>query len=475
MLVLLFGSGFGAFAQERQYLVAGKNDALPDDRAITAAGGRWVDQIPSIGVAIVKSSNSDFLTIIRTDRSVDDASTDMDVRNLETGEDAIELATAEEQLSQVAKQISATGVALGDPLAALQWAHIAMEIQSAHERGITGQGVIVAVLDTGIDRLHPDLVNSILPVGKSFAPRPCAESETPPCFEDPFFDGTTGIAHGTGMAGVIAATCNNGIGVCGIAPDAKILSVKIGTQQEFDQAGIPLSRLLQAYDYASSYPGVRIINASHVAQCQDTDETCRSQVVHVYKIANRMLALVYKRGVAFFAAAGNQGVNVSLDPGFRAWPGRDAPHVVTVGATTACGAALDGDVRNDFYDYHSTVANYGFDQNESRYLVMPGGSPQCFRDLACTVGTLTALCRQFDQVFTTTRRGSGLNGYTVVAQTSTATAHASGLAALILSRHPEYSVGQLVELMLSVTVVDVGAPGYDPFFGYGRGTASRIP
>src|SRR5215471_12236894 len=109
-----------AFAQERQYLVAGKSNALPDDRAIAAAGGRWVDQIPSIGVAIVRSSNPDFLTIIRTDRSVDDASTDMDVRNPEAGEDAIELATAEEPLSQVAQQISTTGVPPGDPLAALQ-------------------------------------------------------------------------------------------------------------------------------------------------------------------------------------------------------------------------------------------------------------------------------------------------------------------------------------------------------------------
>ncbi len=212
-----------------------------------------------------------------------------------------------------------------------------------------------------------------------------------------------------------------------------------------------------------------------MAKCEDTDDSCRTEVIHLYKIANRMLELVHKRGVALFAATGNDGRDISLDEGFRMWPARDGAHVVAVGATTACGAALDGDVLNDYYDYLSIHSNYGFDQNESRYLVMPGGSPQCFQNMTCRVGTLTALCRQFDQVVTTTRRGRGLNGYTVFANTSSAAPHASGLAALILSRHPDYTVGQLIDVMLSTTVVDLGSPGYDPLFGYGRGSAGLIP
>src|SRR5262245_11521057 len=60
----------GASGSVRQYLVAGQKDALPDPGAIAAAGGTWVGQIGSIGVAVVRSSNPDFLTLVRRDQSV---------------------------------------------------------------------------------------------------------------------------------------------------------------------------------------------------------------------------------------------------------------------------------------------------------------------------------------------------------------------------------------------------------------------
>jgi subtilisin family serine protease len=70
--------------------------------------------------------------------------------------------------------------------------------------------------------------------------------------------------------------------------------------------------------------------------------------------------------------------------------------------------------------------------------------------------------------------GTGpLNGYTATAGTSSATASASGAAALILSRYPDMKVGELVDTVLG-TAVDRGAPGYDPIFGYGRVSASWL-
>jgi len=72
---------------------------------------------------------------------------------------------------------------------------------------------------------------------------------------------------------------------------------------------------------------------------------------------------------------------------------------------------------------------------------------------------------------TTAPRGTGLNGYTVFSGTSAAIPHATGLAALVLSRYPDLNVGELVDTVLS-TAIDLGTPGYDPLFGYGRGSAS---
>jgi subtilisin family serine protease len=182
------------------------------------------------------------------------------------------------------------------------------------------------------------------------------------------------VTHGTSVDGIISAVCDNGIGVCGVAPDAKIVNVKVAPS---DAREFPISRTLEAFDWVSSVGksryGVRIVNFSDSVVCHDTDPSCRDEVVHLYKIANRMLALVHKRGLVIFATAGNQGVNVSQDESFKAWPAKDSPHTVTVGATGPCNAAGDGNVQNDFYDNLAVYSNFGVDQNESRYVVMPGG------------------------------------------------------------------------------------------------------
>src|SRR5262245_56901327 len=85
--LLLACSGAPAMAatpspNERQerYLVAGNNGDLPSREAIAAADGTRVDQIASIGVAVVRSSNPDFLTAVKQDRSVARASLDFDAR-----------------------------------------------------------------------------------------------------------------------------------------------------------------------------------------------------------------------------------------------------------------------------------------------------------------------------------------------------------------------------------------------------------
>ncbi len=97
-----------------------------------------------------------------------------------------------------------------DPYAALEYGAIAIRADRAH-RVSTGKGVRITVIDTGMDKEHPDLRGRVSKVAnfveggeKSFA-------------QDP---------HGTAVAGVIGARANDGVGIFGIAPDAELMAAK---------------------------------------------------------------------------------------------------------------------------------------------------------------------------------------------------------------------------------------------------------
>jgi subtilisin family serine protease len=88
----------------------------------------------------------------------------------------------------------------------------------AYQAGFRGAGARIAVLDTGIDLGHPDLVGSIDPA----LGRNCVDGAQPP---------NDGYGHGTHVAGIAAAPLN-GEGVVGVAPEARLVAVKV-----FDDAG----------------------------------------------------------------------------------------------------------------------------------------------------------------------------------------------------------------------------------------------
>src|SRR5690606_26597046 len=110
--------------------------------------------------------------------------------------------------------------AAADPLRDKQWGLDQINAEAAW--GVTtGTGAVVAVVDTGVDLKQPDLAGRLLP-GATFTgcagTRPCGNGD----FRGP--DGTNdGDEHGTRVAGIVAAVANNGIGVAGVAPGAKIL------------------------------------------------------------------------------------------------------------------------------------------------------------------------------------------------------------------------------------------------------------
>jgi lantibiotic leader peptide-processing serine protease len=499
-----------SWAEERHYLVAGPKNILPNPAAIAAAGGKWTGQIPSIGVALVKSSNPDFLTLVKKSKSVELAAHDTNMHaddNPGMGP-AEDLSATADPWAEDDGQAVDSGSSLGDTFSFLQWSHLpqVMDITGAHNRGITGQGVAIAVVDSGIDCTHPDFIRpdgtSAIVYSHSFAPINCTQDadcqSLPTSTCDPnskacvLADGSTGYSdpcnaintHGTNVTGIISAVCGNGKGVCGIAPDADIINLKT-----HDNGGWPLSRELQAFDWIANVGaplyGIRILN--HSSNSFDRED------VDLYGILNRATALLFKRGVVMFTSAGQGGVNVSENPDFFDWPALSSAHTIAVGSTGPCCAACDGNVFNEStYDILVGDSNFGFDPDEQKYVVMPGGmrpGPTCvYPKTPCQVGNLKLNCQSFDMIPTTTRQDilqpglpSAAKGYTVFSGTSAAAPHASGLAALLLSRFPDLSAGQLTEAMLGTgdlgidLTLDIGGLGYDLLFGYGRGSAAMIP
>jgi subtilisin family serine protease len=105
-----------------------------------------------------------------------------------------------------------------------------------------GANVTVAVVDTGVQLNHPDLVGRLVP-GYDFVNHDADPSD--------------GYGHGTHVAGIIAANQGNGLGVTGIAPEARIMPLKaLGD----DGAGT-MDAVLEAFAYAGDH-GAQVVNAS---------------------------------------------------------------------------------------------------------------------------------------------------------------------------------------------------------------------
>jgi len=135
------------------------------------------------------------------------------------------------------------GPLLADPLLGQQYSLNRMAVYSAWDAGATGQGVTVAVVDSGVDFAHPDLAGVFVSRGKDFVNN-----------DD---DATDDAGHGTHVAGIIAMRPDNGQGGTGVAHAARILPVKVmGADGNGSHASIS-----QGVTWAADN-GARVINLS---------------------------------------------------------------------------------------------------------------------------------------------------------------------------------------------------------------------
>jgi len=164
--------------------------------------------------------------------------------------------------------------------------------QDVWDAGATGNGIIVTVLDTGIDRTHPDFGT----VGDcQLAENDCGSPSTASAI------GTTPAEHGTEVAGVIAAKTNNALGVAGIAPGSKIHSIKLNNYTTSGQT--------QGFIDAAAYGTASVINASfNVVDAFSTMDTLCAAIESAVMSGGVPIAIVVN-------AAGNQNINGASYPG----------------------------------------------------------------------------------------------------------------------------------------------------------------
>ncbi|MBQ9060198.1 MAG: S8 family serine peptidase [Firmicutes bacterium] len=271
--------------------------------------------------------------------------------------------------------------------------------------------VRIAVVDTGVDADHPDLAGKVLP-GKTIVQETAAGNR----YEDGGYDDN---GHGTHVAGIIAATIDNGQGINGITGpvDAEILPVKVlndaGQGSTFD--------IIEGLQYAADQ-GASIINLSLGFYSRSDMEA-------------EAVEYAQNKGCLIIAAAGNDAFNVQYT------------YPASYDGVLSVGSVDSGGERSYF-------SNFG----ESLDVAAPGSDI-----VSCIPETIARQkIAQGGVVY-----GNGEEGYYAsMSGTSMATPHASGAAALYKAAHPEEIGFDIADLMIS-TCQDVGDPGKDIETGAG--------
>lgn len=134
-----------------------------------------------------------------------------------------------------------------DPYFKLQSNIKLMKIDEVHAK-TTGRNVVIGMIDTGVDSAHPDLTGQITR-NENFA------AEVSPSF--------TSDKHGTAVAGIMVAKKNNGTGIIGVAPDAKLVALKACWPDRRDS----ISSVCNSYTLALAVntavkAGVKVLNMS---------------------------------------------------------------------------------------------------------------------------------------------------------------------------------------------------------------------
>ncbi len=277
--------------------------------------------------------------------------------------------------------------ASNDPYAAKQWSLNSLEINSAWNKGYEGEGVRVAIIDSGVNSLHEDFEGAVFDKGKNMI--------------DGSHDVRDEMGHGTFVAGVIAATRDNGIGIAGLCDDVTVVPIKCFGKSMETNASYIISAIYEAVDVFDC----DVINLS---LGMDVDmQSMRRAVTHATE-----------QGVIIISAVGNDGTSVLNYP-----------------------AAYDNVIGVGSIDMKNKVTSFS-QKNGSVFVVAPGAG-------VISTGYKTD------------------TDYVIGEGTSYSSPHVAVAAAIMKQYQPKSTPTDFAEL-LKLSAIDLGQPGYDTSYGYGR-------
>lgn len=292
---------------------------------------------------------------------------------------------------------------LNDPLSEQQWYLSSLQMPAVWQANGTGsESVKVAVLDTGVDYTHPDLKDKVI-LGPDYIDRDNDPKDM--------------HGHGTHVAGIVAAQINNQTGIAGLAPNVKIVAVRVLDAK----GGGSLFNIAKGIAYAANN-GAKVINLSLGSPPGG---------VIMRTLANFIGGYAEMKGSLIIAAAGNEGGAIGLPAA--------ASKFMAVGA-----------VNN-----HNLLATFS-NRGKQMAVVAPG------------VNILSTF-----PTYEVTANQNGLpQNYAALNGTSMATPMVAAQAALLWSRNPQLKPSQ-VRQKIESTATDLGAVGKDETFGHGLIDISR--
>jgi subtilisin family serine protease len=342
------------------------HDGIQIDHArniIAALGTRDVEEIAHLGVHVLElPSRADEKLFIKAFRS-----------------------QPEVEFAELDRLVEPADVIPNDPwYAGGEWHLPKISAPTAWSSTTGSSSVVVAILDTGVDASHPDLVGNLIAGWNVYNNNA---------------DTADVHGHGTNVAGTVAARTNNALGVASLCWNCRLMPIRISDASGYATYSDTATGLTWAADH-----GAKIANISYIVSDSSTVATAAKYF--------------QGKGGVVTVSAGNYSTFDSAN---------DNPYMLTVSAT-------------DINDLHSDFSNYGNNI-----------------DLSAPEG-----------VYTTARGG----GYAYAGGTSFSAPIVAGVAALVWSVNPSLTPTQ-VQNIVKESADDLGAPGWDIYFGSGRVNAAR--
>ena len=355
----------------------------------------------------------------------------------------------------------AAALSVNDPYAttADQWALSSIGAQTAWDQAVGAKGapvkgtsVAVAVLDTGCDVGHEDFKTA--DGGSVILASHNAQVATSGGAAVSADDVTDKIGHGTHAAGIVSAAADNGKGVAGISHNAGLVIVKASTD---DTADFDTQTLVTAYEWVLQHAAeynIRVINLSVGGYQGSAVSSGEKELLHEIDRA-------YAANILTVAAAGNSG---SHTVPYSCFPGDHETTLSVMNLTTGAYAtwppSTDGRVNSTNNVSLAYSSNYNVSGSKAKDVCAPG----------------TNILSTYSRTASTAGR-SGVEGnaqsgwYVQMSGTSMATPAVSAVAALVFTANPGLTAQQAMNV-IEHTCTDLGASGWDEFYGYGEVSAA---